>query len=97
VRVAEGVYQRVDRHKGKPIIGKFEFTYRDATGRQIWQTATGNSKRAAKTERAEMVARIALGQRIERTSLTVSEVARAWPERGTGQKGPLGTVDVRTL
>jgi len=35
VRVAEGVYQRVDRHKGKPIIGKLEFTYRDATGRQM--------------------------------------------------------------
>jgi len=33
VRVAESVYQRVDRESGKPVVGKYEFTYRDATGR----------------------------------------------------------------
>jgi hypothetical protein len=44
VRVAESVYQRVDRESGKPVAGKYEFTYRDATGRQVWQTAKGDSK-----------------------------------------------------
>ena len=31
---------------------------------------------------------MALGKRIERTSLTIGEAAQAWLERGTGQKGP---------
>ena len=44
VRVAESVYQRVDRDSGKPVAGKYEFTYRDATGRQVWQTAKGDTK-----------------------------------------------------
>ena len=35
VRVAEGVYQRIDRKTGKPVAAKFEFVYRDATGRQV--------------------------------------------------------------
>ena len=48
VRVAEAVYQRVDRATGKPVAGRYEFTYRDATGRQVWQTATGNSKSTPK-------------------------------------------------
>jgi hypothetical protein len=48
VRVAEAVYQRVDRRSGQPVPGKFEFTYRDATGRQVWQTAKGETKAAAR-------------------------------------------------
>ncbi len=87
VRVAEAVYQRIDRHTGKPVAGKYEFTYRDATGRQVWQTANGDSKADAKAERAELVARQYRGERIERTTLTVSEVAALWLERGTGAKG----------
>src|SRR5437764_9203491 len=87
VRVAESVYQRVDRESGKPVAGKYEFTYRDATGRQVWQTAKGDTKADAKAERAELVARMHLGERVERTALTVSEVARLWLERGTGPKG----------
>jgi integrase len=87
VRVAESVYQRVDRESGKPVAGKYEFTYRDGTGRQVWQTAKGETKADAKTERAELVARMHLGGRVERTTLTVSEVARLWLERASGQTG----------
>src|SRR5437667_7784558 len=87
VRVAEAVYQRVDRHTGQPVAGKYEFTYRDATGRQVWQTAKGETKADAKAERAELLARMHRGERAERTSTTVGEVARVWLQRGTGQKG----------
>src|SRR6266576_1155819 len=87
VRVAESVYQRVDRESGKPVLGKYEFTYRDATGRQVWQTSKGETKADAKAERGELLARMHKGERVERTSMTVGEVARLWLERGTGQKG----------
>ena len=83
VRVAESVYQRVDRESGKPVPGKYEFTYQDATGRQVWQTAKGETKADAKAERAELVARMHLGGRVERTALTVSEVARLFGEGPT--------------
>jgi integrase len=87
VRVAESVYQRIDRESGKRVAGKYEFTYRDATGRQVWQTSKGETKADAKAERAELLARMHRGERVERTSMTVGEVARMWLERGTGQKG----------
>jgi len=87
VRVAEAVYQRIDRHTGEPVPGKFEFTYRDATRRQVWPTAKGDTKAAAKAERADMVARLHRGERVERTSRTLGDVAEAWLERGRGQKG----------
>src|SRR5437763_1077977 len=87
VRVAEAVYQRIDRHSGQPVPGKYEFTYRDASGRQVWQTAEGDTKADAKAERAELLARMHKGERVERTTLTVGEVAQLWLERGTGQNG----------
>ena len=87
MRVAESVYPRVDRKSGKPVPGKYEFTYRDATGRQVWQTVKGSSKADAKAERAELLARMHQGERVERTTLTVSEVARLWLKRGSGQTG----------
>lgn len=87
VRVGEGVYQRIASKTGKPVPDKFEFTYRDATRHQIWQTATGTTKADAKAERAEILARIRLGQRVERTRLTVGAVARQWLDRGPGHQG----------
>src|SRR3954447_2318896 len=87
VRVAESVYQRIDRESGKPVAGKYEFAYRDATGRQVWQTTKGDTKAEARAERTELVARMHLGERVERTALTVSEVARLWLERASGQTG----------
>jgi integrase len=69
------------------VADKFEFTYRDTTGRQIWQTARNATKVEAKAERAELVARIRLGERVERTTVTVGAVARRWVERGIGQRG----------
>src|SRR4051795_4635537 len=87
VRVAESVYQRVDRDTGKPVAGKYEFTYRDATGRQVWQTAKGETKADAKAERGELLARMHRGERVERTALTVREVAERWLERGIGKHG----------
>ncbi len=87
VRVAESVYQRINPNTGQPVPGRYEFSYRDATGRQIWQTAAGDSKADAKAERGELLARMHKGERVERTTLTVGEVAQLWLERGTGQKG----------
>jgi integrase len=77
----------VNERTGQAVAGKFEFTYRDATKRQIWQTAKGTTKADAKAERAAMVARLRLGERVERTNLTVAEVARQWVDRGVGQHG----------
>lgn len=79
--------RRIDRQTGKPVPGKYEFPYRDATGRQVWQIAKGDTRADAKAERAGLLARMHNGQRFERTSLTVSEVAQAWLERGMGPKG----------
>jgi hypothetical protein len=61
---------------------------RDATRRQVWQTADGMTKADAKAERAELVARVRLGHRVERTSLTVGQVARQWVQRDIGPRGP---------
>src|SRR5712692_9464876 len=81
VRVAESVYQRIDADTGQAVPGKFEFIYLDSAGRQRWQTAKGDTKADAKAERAEMVARLHRGERVERSSRTVGEVAGAWLER----------------
>jgi integrase len=88
IRVAEGIYQRIDRSTGRPVEGKFEFTYRDATGRQVWQTANGTTRAAAKAERAETFARLRRGERVERTNMRVGEVAQLWLERAAGVRGP---------
>src|SRR5206468_10658410 len=53
-----------------------------------WQTAKGDTLADAKAERAEVVARLHRGERVERTKRTVSEAAQAWLERGRGQRGP---------
>jgi integrase len=87
VRVAEGVYQRIDRKTGKPVPGSFEFSFRDSTGRQWWQRAKGETKALAKAERAQLLARMHKGERVERSGLTVSEAARLWLERATGPQG----------
>src|SRR5438270_11196787 len=65
----------------------YEFSYRDATGRQVWQTAKGDTKADAKAERTELLARMHRGERVERTTLTVSEVAQLWLERASGPQG----------
>jgi integrase len=86
--VAEAVYQRLDRRTGQPVPGKFEFTYMDSAGRQRWQTVKGDTKADAKAERAEMVARLHRGERVERSSRTVGDVAAVWLERARGKNGP---------
>jgi hypothetical protein len=77
----------------EPVPGKFEFTYQDSAGRQRWQTANGDTK----AERAEMLARLHRGERVERSSRTVGEVAEAWLERGTGTERLVGRDHSRTL
>src|SRR5439155_951456 len=77
-----------DHRTGEPVPGKFEFFFRDSTHRQRWQTAKGDTLADAKAERAEMVARLHRGERVERTKRTVGEAAQAWLERGRGQRGP---------
>src|SRR5437016_13067208 len=75
----------------------YEFSYRDATGRQVWETAKGSTKADAKAERAELLARMHRGERVERTTLTVSEVAQLWLERASGPARALGAIDARAL
>ncbi len=81
------MYQGVDARTGRPLVDKFEFTYRDSSGRQIWKTAKGSSKGDAKAERAEVVGRLHRGERLEATARIVSDAARLWLERGTGTAG----------
>src|SRR5947207_7667008 len=88
VRFAECCYQRLHHRTGEPVAGVYEFTFRDSTHRQRWQTAKGDTLADAKAERAEMVARLHRGERVERTKRTVSDAAQAWLERGRGQRGP---------
>src|SRR2546429_4001094 len=52
----------------------------------FWQTSKGDTKADAKAERAELLARMHRGERVERTSMTVGEVARLWLERGTARR-----------
>ena len=87
VRVAEGVISGSTIARAERVPAKFEFVYRDGTGRQVWQTSSGSTKASAKAERAEILARLQLGQRVERTHLTLIEAAKMWLERGTGQRG----------
>jgi len=53
-----------------------------------WQTAKGDTLADAKAERAEVVARLHRGERVERTKRTLTDAAQAWLERGRGQRGP---------
>lgn len=64
---------------GKPVPGNYEFTYRDATGRQVSQTAKGDTKADAKAERGELLARLHKGERVEWTTLTVTLSAMTAP------------------
>ena len=97
VRVAESVYQRVDRASGKPVPGKYEFTYRDATGRQVWQTSKGDTKAdaesgARRAARADAPWRTGPANEHDRgRSRTAVARTRHRPER------PLGTLDARRL
>src|SRR2546428_758428 len=75
VRVAEGVYQRIDAKTGRRVSDKFEYTYRDATGRQIWQTSRSATKVGAKAERSETLAPIAL---VEWSQVCRYAVRRGW-------------------
>ena len=69
------------------MTGKFEFTFRDFSGRQIWQTAKGSSKQLAKLERSEVVGKLRKGVHLESTSQTVGDAAALWLERGVGRNG----------
>ena len=52
------------------------------------QTTKGDTKANAKAERGQMVARLHRGERVERSSRTVSEALQVWLERGRGPRGP---------
>ena len=99
VRVAEsGLPTHRPTRPANPSPARYEFTYRDATGRQIWQTAKGDTNADAKAERAELLARMHKGERVERTTLTVAEVAELWLERGVAASKASGQpLDARTL
>ena len=97
VRVAEGVYQRLNPQTGRPVSGKFEFTYRDGTGRQVWQTADGSTRAEARAEQAAVCARVRLGHWVEWTSLTVADPALRWLERGHRRTRTVGPGHPRAL
>jgi integrase len=87
VSLGDGIYARVDRRTGRRVPESYEYVYRDSSSRQRWKRASGKTKAAARAERAETVARVRLGQRTEYTTLTVSQTAELWLERGSGQHG----------
>ena len=82
----------IGRRRAPPSLHPAEaaqpLTDTDSARRLRWQTAKGDTKADAKAERAEMLARLHRGERVERSNRTVGEVAEAWLERGRGKKGP---------
>ena len=87
VRVCEGVYQRIDARTGKRVVDKFEYTFRDSFGRQVWRTAKGTTRTTAHNERRQQLASVHRSHGGP-CGLTVGEVARLWLERGVGATGP---------
>jgi integrase len=86
VRVAEGVYQRIDAKTGRRVPDKFEYTYRNETGRQVWRTASGTTRTDARNERREQLGMVRRSDK-QPCELTVGEVARLWLVRGVGSGG----------
>jgi hypothetical protein len=66
---APGVY--------RSISGKYEIAYRDSDGRLRFQVVDGDLE-AAKAARADVVSRLAKGERLSRTKVTFAEYAKTW-------------------
>jgi integrase len=67
--------------------GNYEIAYRDSDGKLRIQVV-GDDFEAAKTARAELVARMARGERVSRSKIAFREYASAWLEREKGRIRP---------
>jgi hypothetical protein len=65
-RVERGIYRN-------PKTGAYEITFTDSDGKQRWTTIDGNLK-AARAERAEVVAKLGKGERVAPSKLTLESV-----------------------
>lgn len=74
-----GVYVREDA-SGRP---RFEFVFRDSTGRQRWRTVDGGVTAAA-AARADVQARMRRGERVVSSKITFAELAATWLKQVIG-------------
>jgi hypothetical protein len=73
--------------RGQPRRWQVRVQLRDATTRPGLQTAKGQTKADARTDGAELLARLRRGERVEHATLTLSEVAHLWLERASRPQG----------
>jgi integrase len=71
-RVERGIYKR----KTKDGVTRYELAYLDSDGRQRWRTVS--SLREARTLRAELVSKVARGDRVAPVRIPFAEFADAW-------------------
>ena len=71
-RIERGVYYR-ETPQGR----RYEITFTDSTGRQRWQTVEGGI-REARAARGDALAKLARGERVAPSKLTLSEYASEW-------------------
>ncbi len=79
-KVERGIYR-------KPGTSEYEITYTDSTGRQRWQRIEGGL-REARAARGEMLGKLAKGERVVPSRLTLAEYAETWIETQTGRLRP---------
>jgi integrase len=72
IRADRGIYYR-EAQVGR----RYEISYIDSTGRQRWQVVPGGL-RDARAARAEVISRLARGERVAPSRLTLADVATAW-------------------
>src|SRR6266498_3835966 len=71
-RVERGIYKR-DTRTGAT---RYEVAYLDSDGRQRWRTVA--TLREARQLRAELVSKVARGERVAPSKLTLAEFADEW-------------------
>src|SRR5262245_60426002 len=81
-RIERGVYFR-ETPQGR----RYEITYTDSTGRQRWQKVDGGI-REARAARGDALAKLARGERVAPSKLTLAEYAAEWIDQLEGKCRP---------
>jgi integrase len=72
IRVERGIYYRET-----PTGRRYEITYSDSTGHQRWKVIDGGLKEA-RTARADVLSRLARGERVAPSKVTLADFAAPW-------------------
>jgi len=81
-RLERGIFQR----RTQAGEARYEFCYRDSCGRQRW--GTRGSLKAARLARAELVSRVARGERVAPSNASFGDYADAWLRRQQARLRP---------